>query len=339
MNASEQTMQEWLFAQGRPALLAAPLEGISDRFWRHLAFRHGCSAAYSEMLSSEALVRRIRQSWDKLQDVSDQFPVAVQLFGKDPSSLADAAVLCQDTGAAAVDINMGCPVPKVVRHSKGAGLMREPTLVAEILRLLRSRITIPLWIKIRLGWDDNTRNYLEIGRIAESEGVDAIALHGRTRAQGFSGTSNWDAVGELKSNVRIPVFGSGDVDGGAQALARFQQSDCDGILIGRGALGNPWIFAQARAALQGISEDACHPTLEERCATMVEHVRWMVERYGEEKGVRDIRKHIGWYVRGFPGNKHFRERFYRCSTMDAAIKEIGFFQQDPCCSEGDCGMD
>ncbi|HNT34230.1 MAG TPA: tRNA dihydrouridine synthase DusB [bacterium] len=315
--------QEWLFAKGRPALLSAPLEGISDVFWRSLAFRFGCSAAYTEMLSAEALLRRIRQSWNKLEEVPKQFPVIVQIFGAEPASLADAAALCQDAGAAAVDINMGCPVPKIVSHGKGAALMREPALVRDILRAVRSRIAIALWIKIRLGWDDKSRNYLEIGRLAESEGVDAIALHGRTRTQKFTGLSDWEAVGSLKSQVGIPVFGSGDVDSGQKALEHFKKTDCDGILIGRGALGNPWIFAESEATLHGRAFSAA--SCEDRCAVMIEHVQWMVERFGLEKGLRDARKHIGWYVRGFPGNKQFREWFYQCTCVESAVEEIERF--------------
>jgi len=315
----------WLAKEGRPAVIAAPLEGISDEFWRDLAIRYGADVTCSEMISAQALVRNIERSFEKLQWLDRQFPVVTQLFGNDPEAMAEAAEICVARGAAAIDINLGCPVKKIVKNGWGSMLMREPEKIRNIVRAIRSRIEIPLWIKMRLGWDKDSMNYLEIGSIAQEEGVDAVVLHGRTRSQAFTGEACWESVGKLKAALKIPVIGSGDVRSGDDALRRFKETECDGIMIGRAALGNPWIFCEILRALGVKEESPDLPKTDNRLDVVLEHLRWMTAKRGEERGVREMRKHLVWYSGGLSGVRHFRERVLDMSDKEGVIAEITRF--------------
>ena len=321
--------QGWLFEKGRPALISAPLEGISDVFWRGLARKFGAGITYTEMVSSDALVREIPQAFDKLRGLKRQFPVVAQIFGRLPQTMARAAALCAARGAAAIDVNLGCPVPKIVKRGWGCALMKEPELVKTIIESIRASISIPLWIKMRLGWDATHRNYVEIANLAEQHGANAIVLHGRTRAERFAGKASWKAIAKLKASIGISVIGSGDIASGADAVARFEETNCDGLMIGRAALGNPWVFREARLALQQRSDDFVPPTHEERKCVLLDHLDWYVHKRGEIRGVKEMRKHFLWYSKGMPGAKRFRDSILQVSDIHVARKEIEkFFGQD-----------
>ncbi len=287
-------------------LILAPLAGISDLPFRTIVRRFGCGLCYSEMVSADGIVRGQRKTLDILRSGPGDRPLVAQIFGSDPRVLAAAAAIIEQRGLAdAVDINMGCPVKPVIRRGAGAALMRQPERVRLIVREARRTVRIPLTVKIRSGWSPNEKNALEIARIAEGEGADAVAVHPRTASQGFSGRSDWSVIAEVKAALKIPVIGNGDVEAPGDVSALLEQTGCDGVMIGRGALGNPWIFRNALRHLAG--EGIKLANLEEKRGVIAEHLAMSVERYGELTGVKNFRKHLFWYTKGLRGSAAFRK--------------------------------
>ncbi|OPY05862.1 MAG: tRNA-dihydrouridine synthase C [Syntrophaceae bacterium PtaB.Bin038] len=287
-------------------LILAPLAGISDLPFRTIARRFGCGLCYSEMVSADGIVRGQRKTLDILRSGPGDRPLIAQIFGSDPGVLAAAAEIIEERGLAdAVDINMGCPVKPVIRRGAGAALMREPERVRLIIREARRSVRIPLTVKIRSGWSPTEKNALEIARIAEGEGADAVAVHPRTASQGFSGRSDWSVIAEVKAALKIPVIGNGDVETPGDASALLGQTGCDGIMIGRAALGNPWIFRNALRHLAGEGIELAN--LEEKRRVIGEHLEMSVGRYGEVTGVKNFRKHLFWYTKGLRGSAAFRK--------------------------------
>ena len=287
-------------------LILAPLAGISDLPFRTIARRFGCGLCYSEMVSADGIVRGQRKTLDILRSGPGDRPLIAQIFGSDPGVLAAAAAIIEERGLAdAVDINMGCPVKPVIRRGAGAALMREPERVRLIIREARRTIRIPLTVKIRSGWSPKEKNALEIARIAEGEGADAVAIHPRTASQGFSGRSDWSVVAEVKAVLKIPVIGNGDVETPGDTSALLGQTGCDAIMIGRAALGNHWIFRNALRHLAGEGIELAN--LEEKRRVIGEHLEMSVGRYGEVTGVKNFRKHLFWYTKGLRGSAAFRK--------------------------------
>ncbi|MHB9019965.1 MAG: tRNA dihydrouridine synthase DusB, partial [Minisyncoccota bacterium] len=232
-------------------------------------------------------------------------PLGVQLFGSDPPTLAAAAAIAAEEGADLIDVNMGCPVKKVIKTGSGAALMRDPERAAAILRAMRQATDLPLTVKIRAGWCRRETNALDIGHIAEECGVDAVILHPRTVDQGFGGVSDWRLIAALKDQLKIPVIGSGDVHGPEDAARMFRETGCDGVMVGRGVLGNPWIIKNILTHFAG---GAVFPTsLADREETIRHHLALAIDHYGEKVGTRDFRKHLLWYTKGLRGGAHFRE--------------------------------
>jgi len=288
-----------------PPLILAPMAGISDLPFRLLARKQGAPLCFTEMISAEGLKRNGKNTLALLQSSSLDRPLGIQLFGGDPASLAEAARMIEPD-CDLIDINMGCPVKKVVSGGAGSSLLRTPLKVAEIIRSVRKATSRPLTIKIRTGWNSTEQSFLEIGRIAEQEGCDAITLHPRTRAQMFSDHAEWKKIKELKNAVTLPVIGSGDIFSSQDVLDMFSQTDCDGVMIARGAMGNPWIFREALERLAGKTPSA--PGKEERCATALSHLEQLCELYGEYTAVAEMRKHLSWYVKGLAGAARFRSQ-------------------------------
>jgi nifR3 family TIM-barrel protein len=287
-------------------LILAPLAGISDLPFRTIVRRFGCGLCYSEMVSADGIVRGQKKTLDILRSGPGDRPLIAQIFGSNPGVLAAAAAIIEERGLAdAVDINMGCPVKPVIRRGAGAALMREPDRVRLIVREARRSIRIPLTVKIRSGWSPKEKNALEIARIVEGEGADAIAVHPRTASQGFGGRSDWSVIAEVKAALGIPVIGNGDVEAPRDVSALLGQTGCDGIMIGRAVLGNPWIFRNALRHLAG--EDIELANLEEKRRIISEHLEMSVGRYGELTGVKNFRKHLFWYTRGLRGSAAFRK--------------------------------
>lgn len=283
----------------------APMAGITDLAFRLTVRPFGCALCLTEMVSADGLVRGMEKSLVYLRSSPLDRPLGVQIFGSEPSTLAGAAKIAADRGADLVDINMGCPVKNVVKRGAGAALMRDPAKIGRVLHAVRKATSIPLTVKIRSGWDFSHLNALEVSRIAEDCGVDAVFLHSRTASQGFSGRADWRVIEEVKAKTRIPIVGNGDVQGASDARRMIEATGCDGVMVGRAALGNPWIFRQIidpRKERDGI------PGLEERQAIIQKHLRLSVEIFGEPMGVRTFLKHLFWYTRGLSGISHLRKR-------------------------------
>ena len=297
-------------------LLLAPISGVTDYPFRKLAREYGCGLVYTGLTSAEGLLRK-GKSFLKMGD--NEHPVSVQLYGSDPEALARAAEMAESAGSDAVDINMGCPSQKVTDTGAGADLLRFPAKVETILREVRKRIKCPLTIKIRSGWDSDRINAVEISRIAEGCGVNAVTLHPRTRTQWFRGQADWSLIGEVKRQIGIPVIGNGGVTTPFLVRKMVGDTGCDGVMIGKGALGNPWIFdPENRWAVE--DGTAIHPPLEEKRRVIERHYTLLRDYYDEREAVKEVRRHIVWYTRGLPKSASFR------STVMGARKKAALFQ-------------
>jgi tRNA-dihydrouridine synthase B len=306
-------------------LMLAPMAGITNLPMRLMARAEGAALCFTEMVSVNGLVRDGKKTLEILRSVPGDRPLGVQIFGDDPALMAEGARLVAAHGDL-IDINMGCPVRKVVAGGAGSALLREPVKAAAIIRAVRQATPLPLTIKIRTGWDAGTEHYREIGRIAEEEGCDAITLHPRSRAQMFEGKADWSCIRALKEGIRLPVLGSGDLFTPRDVLAMLDQTACDGVMIARGALGNPWIFRETLDLLAGRAPRS--PDLSEREATILRHLEMFIELYGEQVALREMRKHLCWYARGLSGAARFRDlvnRLQSGSDLTSAVKD--YFRQ------------
>ncbi len=283
-------------------VVLAPMSGLTDYPFRRLAREHGCSLVFTEMVSAEGLLRK-GKSFLKIGE--DEHPLSVQLFGSNPKVIAEAAEMVEGMGVDAIDINMGCPAKQVVKIGAGADLMRFPEKVKGIVIEARKRVKSPLTIKIRSGWNRQNINGVEISRIAEDSGIDAIFIHPRTKDQGFCGQADWNVIGEVKTAVCIPVVGNGDVTTPSLARKMLEQTGCDGVMIGRGALGNPWIFDPKNVG-SFAAQSVIQPPLEERQRMIEYHFLLLQELYGERGALREIRKHAARYTKGLPSGVFFR---------------------------------
>jgi tRNA-dihydrouridine synthase B len=298
-------------------LVLAPLSGITDYPFRQITREHGCSLTFTEMVSADGLLRKGKSF---LRIGEGEHPVSVQLFGGDPDILAEAAQIAQSAGADAIDINMGCPAKQIVGPGAGADLMRSPEKVKEILTRVRKAIQSPLTVKIRSGWDEEHVNAIEISKILEDCGAEGITLHPRTKVQGYGGRADWDLIGKVKKAVRVPVIGNGDVTTPLLARKMLEETGCDGVMIGRGALGNPWIFS-----FVGRGHGEAEPTpasLGERKEIIRHHFTLVQAYYGEKRAVRKFQKHVYWYTKGLRGCASFHSRLSRLRDKDRLFEAI-----------------
>lgn len=308
-------------------LLLAPMAGITNFPMRLLAREQGAALCFTEMVSVNGLVRNGEKSFALLKSDPLDRPLGVQLFGDDPEMLAAGASLAAPS-CDLIDINMGCPVKKVVGGGAGSALLQSPEKVRAIVRAVRRAIDCPLTVKIRTGWTAATANFLLIGRIAAEEGADAVTLHPRTRAQMFEGHSDWSQIRELKKSLSIPVLGSGDLFTAGDVINMLRETECDGVMIARGGMGNPWIFREALALQAG--ETPLPPGPGERLEVALRHLRLFIENSGERVAVMEMRKHLCWYAKGGAGAARFRAEVNRIETraeMEAAIYD--FFLKGP----------
>lgn len=305
----------------------APMAGVSDVAYRLLAKEQKASLLCTEMVSAMGIKYDNEHTKDLLFIEKDEGPVSMQIFGSDPAVLAQAAQVVEQAGAAIVDINMGCPVKKVVSSGDGSALMKTPDLAARITEAVVKAVTIPVTVKMRLGWDEEHKNILAFAKKLEEAGAAAIAVHGRTREQMYRGKADWSYIKAVKEQSAIPVLGNGDVVDPFSAKAMLEETHCDGILIGRGAQGNPWIFKQVRAYLEeGLIIDK--PTFEERLAMLRKHLRLLVRYKGERIAVKEIRTHAGWYTKGLPASAKWRGAFNTVATEQAFLEVLHRYEEE-----------
>lgn len=316
-------------------LFLAPLAGVSDRAFRDICRRHGAEYTVSEMVSAKALCyEQATKRLDKIRTAplasvySYELPMAIQLFGSEPEFMARAASLIEsgeylgregDARPIAIDINMGCPVHKVVGNGEGSALMKNPRLAGEIVRAVVKAVNLPVTVKIRAGWDPNSINAPEVAKILEDAGASLIAVHGRTRSQMYAPSSDNKVIAEVKKSVSVPVVGNGDIYSADDAVRMIEETDCDGVMIARGALGNPWIFEEIRARLEG--REYVFPTAEEKLKEALVQIEQMIKEKGEFVAVAESRKHLSWYTKGMQGAAGARSAINSAKTFDE-MKEI-----------------
>ena len=296
-------------------LILAPMAGVTDLPFRLLCKEQGAGLVCMEMVSAKAIYYHNKNTESLLEIDRRETPVSLQLFGSDPDIISGMAKKIEDRPFSILDINMGCPVPKVVNNGEGSALMKNPGLVEEIVSKTVKAIRKPVTVKIRKGFDEEHINAVEIARIAESAGAAAGAVHGRTREQYYHGKADWDIIRRVKDAVRIPVIGNGDVDSPGAARRMLEETGCDGIMIGRGAQGNPWIFHQILRWME-TGEEEKKPDLQEVKEMILRHGRLLTEYKGEYTGVREMRKHVAWYTSGYPNSSKLRGRINEAQTLE-----------------------
>ena len=302
-------------------VILAPMAGVTDLPFRLLCREQGAGLVCMEMVSAKAIFYNNRNTEELLEIHPDERPASLQLFGSDPRIVADMAKRIEERPFAILDFNMGCPVPKVVNNGEGSALMREPRLVEELLTELVKAVKKPVTVKIRKGFDEEHCNAVEIARIAEACGVAAVAVHGRTRAQYYSGKADWGCIRQVKEAVKIPVIGNGDVDSPQAAKALLDQTGCDGVMIGRAAQGNPWIFREVVSYLEnGIIPDRPNPA--QKREMILRHAMLQLETKGEYTAVREMRKHMAWYTVGMPHSARFRQTINAMETMEELLEGV-----------------
>jgi len=304
-----------------PPLVLSPMAGVTDvSFRRLLKQRGGIGLTVSEFISVEGLTRNNPKSKRQMRFYENERPFAVQIFGGQPERMRMAAEMAEEAGADILDVNCGCPAPKVVKHGGGSGLLKDHPRLEEILMEIKKAISIPMTVKIRAGFYDHTINAVETARLAEACGAEHIALHGRTKEQGYRGQANWELVKQIKETVSVPVSGSGDITTIQQAFDRFRETNCDGVLIGRGAMANPWIFRQIEDTMNG--REPFQPTLEDKRAVLLEYFEMLREDMPQLAAIGRMKQLAGQFTRGLRGGALFRTALYHSHSVDEILGRI-----------------
>ena len=303
----------------------APLAGITNLPFRLLAKAAGCGLVCSEMISANGLVHRSSKTHEMLKSRIEEKPLSVQIFGSDPHIMAEAAAIVEASGADILDINLGCAVKKVLKTGSGAALMKASDKAEKIFLAVRKAISIPLTVKMRAGWDKSGGEAFAIAKIAEAGGVDGITIHPRLATQGFGGKADWSLIAAVKNSVSIPVIGNGDIVTPENALAMKMETGCDAVMIGRAAIGDPWLFSQVISLTNG--KEKVSPDLTERFNVMATYLNTSIECFGEKRACRMMRSHLGWFVKGLRFSSSFRESIKGISTKKEALSFIGEYKK------------
>ena len=302
-------------------IILAPMAGVSDLPFRLLCHEQGAGLVCMEMISAKAILYHNKNTDSLLEIHPEEGPVSLQLFGSDPAIMADIAARIEDRPFQIMDINMGCPVPKIVGNGEGSALMKDPLLAGQIIEAVVKAIEKPVTVKIRKGFDEEHVNAVEMAHVAQESGAAAVAVHGRTREQFYSGEADWEVIRQVKESVAIPVIGNGDVTDGESARALLQQTGCDGIMIGRACQGNPWIFREVKSFLE--TGKACdRPNNREILDTILRHADLQLQYKGEYIGIREMRKHVSWYSAGIPNSAKFRATINAMESMEELKKAV-----------------
>ena len=310
-------------------VILAPMAGVTDLPFRLLCREQGAGLVCMEMVSAKAIYYNNKNTEELMTVHPDERPVSLQLFGSDPQIVADMAKRIEDRPFDILDFNMGCPVPKVVNNGEGSALMRDTKLVEQLLSGLVRAVKKPVTVKIRKGFDEEHCNAVEIAKIAESCGVSAVAVHGRTRTQYYSGRADWDCIRQVKEAVRIPVIGNGDVNSPQAAKELLEQTGCDGVMIGRAAQGNPWIFREVVNYLES-GTLITRPDMQEKREVILRHAKLQLECKGEYTAVREMRKHLAWYTVGMPHSARFRQSINAMETMEQLLEGVDMIFMSSC---------
>lgn len=301
-------------------VIAAPMAGVTDRAFRIIARETGCGLVCTEMVSDQALLYGNPKTCGLLDISGETGPISMQIFGSNAAYMAAAAAIVESRGAWLIDINMGCPTPKIVKNGEGSALMKEPDRAAEIVKAVVERVQAPVTVKMRKGWDESSVNAVELARLVVDAGAAAVTVHGRTRSQFYAGKADWEIIAAVKRAVDVPVIGNGDIRTPQDALSMMEQTGCDGVMIGRAALGNPWVLSQTVRYLE-TGELLPGPTIQERVKKALKHFELLIKIKGETVAVWEIHKHAAWYMKGLRGAARLREHVNKANSVEE-IKNI-----------------
>lgn len=300
----------------------APMAGVADKAFRELCVEYGATYVVSEMVSSKGLTMCDRKSKKLLSLSEKERPAAAQIFGSDPKIMAESSVSCLEYNPEVIDINMGCPAPKIAGNGGGSALLRNPDLAEEIMKAVKDAVDIPVTVKIRLGWDADSINCIEMAQRAQRAGMSAVTLHGRTRQQMYAPPVDRRMIAEVKKNIDIPLIANGDITDGLSAAQMIEETNCDYLMVGRGALGRPWVFSQITAYLEH-EIILPEPPVSERMRVMVKHIKRICEYKGERVGIREARKHAAWYIKGIKGAAAYRQQVGTLESIEQ-LEELAF---------------
>lgn len=309
--------------KGQAAL--APMAGATDKTFRKICSDFGAAFCVTEMVSSRAMLYNYKKTGELIDLSEDNHPIAIQIFGDDPFIMAKAAERALDSKPDFIDVNMGCPVPKVAGNNCGSALMKKPDLCGNIVAAMKRAVDIPVTVKIRKGWDENSVNAVEVAKICEAAGADAICVHGRTRAQMYQPSADWSIIRDVKAAVNVPVIGNGDVTGAQSACKMINETGCDMVMVGRAAMGNPWIFYEINSYLSEGCRIIPPPSISQRIVVIRRHIEEMCREKGEQRAMREARKHVAWYLHGMNGAAEFRKRAGELTyleDLDNLLKDV-----------------
>ncbi len=299
-------------------IFLAPMAGITDKPFREVCREFGAGMVYSEMISAKGLYYNDKKT-SSLMDMTGETPCAIQIFGSEPEIMAEIIPKVMEFKPDVIDINMGCPAPKIVNNGDGSALMKTPELMGKIMRAVKDKSPVPVTAKMRKGWEED--NSLTCAKILEENGADAIAVHGRTRQEFYSGKADWDVIKKIKAELSIPVIGNGDIWTAQDAMDMFNYTGCDGVMIARGAQGNPWIFKETQELLEK-GEITTVVTPRERLEICLKHITRLVEDKGESRGIKEARKHIAWYIKGLKGSSQIKTEVFKISDFATMTKVL-----------------